>query len=602
MPEEFDDADEGGAPRDQPPAPTLEILRHSAAHLMAAAVVELFPGAQYDVGPAIEDGFFYNFRLRDGAHFSEEDLAGIEARMRELVVERVPFEASVLPRGQAIELFEQLQQPFKVDIIERLDGAVGSVSVYRTGEFVDLCRGPHVPDTGWLHAVKLLRVAGVYWRGDESNEQLQRVYGTAWFTEAELQVYLQRLEEAERRDHRRIGRELELFHFDQTAPGMTYWLPHGVTIFNALLDYSRAEHQRRGYQEISTPIVNDRRLWDVSGHWEHYRENIFQIPVDDHTTYGTKPMNCPNAMVVYGLRRRSYRELPVRFADWGVLHRYERSGTLHGLLRVRKMQQDDAHVFVTEDQIEEEYERVFDIVRHFYELFGLKYRFRLGTRPDDFIGDPALWDRAEAALLRILEREAGTHGFVVEAGEGAFYGPKIDAIMEDAIGRDWQLGTIQLDFQLPRRFDLVYIDADGREKTPAVIHRAIYGSLERFIGVLIEHFAGHLPLWLAPVQCEVAPVQDDAGEVMDHVAALVDRMHAAGLRAAVNRTQGQLGAKIRDAELHRVPYVVVVGRRDVQRGDGVVNVRDVRRGEQRNMAAADLVDALKEEVRERRPA
>ena len=600
--EEIDDAAEAGPPLEAPAELTLDILRHSAAHLMAAAVVELFPGAQYDVGPAIEDGFFYNFRLRDGAHFSEDDLGVIEQRMRELASRRLPYEQSVLPRGEARALFERLSQPFKVDIIDRLEDSVDRVSVYRTGDFVDLCRGPHVPDSGHLQAVRLLRVAGVYWRGDERNEQLQRVYGTAWFTPEELDAYLHRLEEAERRDHRRIGRELELFHFDPTAPGMTYWLPNGMTVFNELLDYSRAEHARRGYLEVSTPIINDKRLWEISGHWDHYVENIFQIPVDEQTTYGTKPMNCPNAMVVYNLRRHSYRELPLRFADWGVLHRFERSGTLHGLLRVRKFQQDDAHIFVTEDQIEDEYDRVFDIVHHLYALFDLRYRFRLGTRPDDFIGEPEQWDRAEAALLRILERHAGAGGFVVEPGEGAFYGPKIDMIMEDAIGREWQLGTIQLDFQLPRRFGCVYIDAEGQERTPAVIHRAIYGSLERFIGVLIEHFAGHLPLWLAPVQCEVAPVQDDAEDVMRFADALVGDMRAAGLRAAINRTAGQLNAKIRDAELRRVPYVVVVGRRDVQRGDGVVRVRDVRRDEQRDDVAADLIAELGAEVRERRPA
>jgi threonyl-tRNA synthetase len=604
MPQDvIDDAAEAGLPIATAAEPTLDILRHSAAHLMAAAVVQLFPGAQYDVGPAIDDGFFYNFRLPDGAHFTEADLAVIEQRMHELAKRALRYQPKVLARAEARALFEQLQQPFKVAIIDGLDPEVDRVSVYRTGDFIDLCRGPHVHDSSDLQAFKLLRVAGVYWRGDERNEQLQRVYGTAWFSQADLDAYLERLTEAERRDHRRIGRELELFHFDATAPGMTYWLPNGIILFNQLLEYSREEHRRRGYQEISTPVVNDKRLWEISGHWDHYRENIFQIPIDEHTTYGTKPMNCPNAMVVYGLRRRSYRELPVRFNDFGVLHRYERSGTLHGLLRVRKMQQDDAHIFVTEEQIEAEYEGVFDLVRHFYELFGLRYRFRLGTRPDDFIGEPALWDRAEAALLRILEREAGAGGYVVEPGEGAFYGPKIDMIMEDAIGREWQLGTIQLDFNLPRRFQLVYIDADGREKTPAVIHRAIYGSLERFIGVLIEHFAGHLPLWLAPVQCEVAPVQDNAEVVMQQVDTLVSSLRGAGLRAEVNRTSGRLDAKIRDAELRRVPYVVVVGRRDVERGDGVFTLRDTRgAGRQQQITVDDLVMRLGDEVRQRRPA
>jgi threonyl-tRNA synthetase len=605
MPDDVvDDAAEAGPPLEAPTELTLEILRHSAAHLMASAVTQLFPGAQYDVGPPIEDGFFYNFRLPDGRHFTESDLADIELRMHAMTEQPVPFQREVLSREEARSLFAGMGQSFKVDIIDRMGNDVDTVGIYRTGDFVDLCRGPHVPDSTWLKAVKLLRVAGVYWRGDERNEQLQRVYGTAWFTQEELDQYLHRLEEAERRDHRRIGRELELFHFDPTAPGMTYWLPDGVTIFNELLDYSRAEHARRGYREISTPILNEKRLWEISGHWDHYRENIFQVPIDEQTTYGAKPMNCPNAMVAYNLRRHSYRELPIRYADWGVLHRFERSGTLHGLLRVRKFQQDDAHIFVAEDRIEEEYDRVFDIVHHLYGLFGLKYRFRLGTRPDDFIGDSELWDRAEASLLRILDSHARGGGYSVDAGEGAFYGPKIDMIMEDAIGRDWQLGTIQLDFQLPRRFGCVYIDAEGRERTPAVIHRAIYGSLERFIGVLIEHFAGHLPLWLAPVQCEVIPVQDDADDVVAYAGSLAERLRDVGLRVEVNQRPGErMQAKVRDSELRRVPYIVVVGRKDLERGDDVVRVRDVRAGgAQEDVSVEALRDRLLSEARERRPA
>ncbi len=604
MPDEIvDDAAEAGPPLEAPGEPTLEILRHSAAHLMAAAVTQLFPGAQYDVGPAIEDGFFYNFRLPDGRHFTETDLAAIEGRMHDLAKQHIRFEREVFAKDRARELFESMRQDFKVRLIDGMDAQTESVGIYRTGEFVDLCRGPHVPDSGWLDAVKLLRVAGVYWRGDERNEQLQRVYGTAWFKREDLDAYLERLVEAERRDHRRIGRELELFHLDPTAPGMPYWLPNGVVVFNELLEYSRAEHQRRGYRQISTPVINEKHLWEVSGHWDHYRENMFVIPVDEQTTYGAKPMNCPNAMVVYNLRRRSYRELPLRLSDWGILHRFERSGTLHGLLRVREFQQDDAHIFVTQDQIEAEYDRVFDIVHHFYGLFDLKYSFRLGTRPDGFIGDIETWDRAEASLLRILDRHAGAGGYAVDPGEGAFYGPKIDTMMEDAIGRSWQLGTIQLDFQLPRRFGCVYIDAAGAEQTPAVIHRAIYGSLERFIAVLIEHFSGHLPLWLAPVQCELIAVQDDAPEVVEHIDGLAERLRAAQLRTEVNNRPGErMQAKVRDAELRRVPYVVVVGKRDVERGDGVVRVRDVRRGAQEDLAVDTLIDRLGTEVRERRPA
>jgi threonyl-tRNA synthetase len=604
MPEDIvDDAIEAGPPLDAPAELSLEILRHSAAHLMAAAVTQLFEGAQYDVGPPIEDGFFYNFRLPDGAHFREEDLVRIEERMRDLAAQGLPFRREVLRKDQARALFERMQQPFKVDIIDRLGDGVDEVGVYRTGDFVDLCRGPHVPDSSWLNAIKLLRVAGVYWRGDERNEQLQRVYGTAWFTQEELEGYLHRLAEAERRDHRRIGRELELFDFDATAPGMPYWLPNGVIVLNELLEFWRDEHRRRGYLEIMSPLINEKRLWEISGHWDHYRDNMFLIPIDDQTTYGVKPMNCPNAMVVYKLRRYSYRDLPLRLSDCDILHRYERSGTLHGLLRARKFQQDDAHIFVAEEQIEEEYARIFEITQRFYGLFDMSYSFRLGTRPDHFIGDVETWDRAEAALQRILDKHAGPGGYGIDAGEGAFYGPKIDIMMEDAIGRSWQMGTIQLDFQLPRRFECTYIDATGEARTPAVIHRVIYGSLERFLGVLIEHFAGHLPLWLAPVQCELIPVQDDVPDVLQYIDRVVQRMRDAGLRPAVNHKPGErMQGKVRDAELRRVPYVVVVGRRDIERADDVVRVRDVRRGEQRDVGVNELISVLCDEVRQRRPS
>ena len=458
MPEEVDDAAEAGPPLEDPVDLTLDILRHSAAHLMAAAVCELFPGTQYDVGPSIEDGFFYNFLLPEDRHLTDADLADIEARMGELVKRRVPYRREVLPRDEARRLFDEMGQKFKVAIIDRLAPDVSSVSVYRTGDFIDLCRGPHVPDSGTLTAVKLLRVAGVYWRGDERNPQLQRVYGTAWFSPADLAAYLDRLAEAERRDHRRLGRELEMFHFDASAPGMPYWLPNGVIVLNELIDFWRKDHRARGYHEVMTPLINEKVLWETSGHWDHYRDDMFLFPVDEQTTYGLKPMNCPNAHVIYNLRRHSYRELPLRYSDIDPLHRFERSGTLHGLLRVRKFMQDDAHIFVTEEQIEEEYARILEITRVYYGIFDLDYSLRLGTRPADFMGDPETWDRAEAALLRILEANAGIP-FTVEAGEGAFYGPKIDILMKDAIGRSWQTGTIQLDFQQPRRFGCEYIDA-----------------------------------------------------------------------------------------------------------------------------------------------
>jgi threonyl-tRNA synthetase len=601
VPEDIDDAAEAGPPLEAPAELTLDILRHSAAHLMAAAVCELFPGTQYDVGPSIEDGFFYNFLLPGDRHLAEADLAAIEARMGELAALRLPYRREVMDRTAARRLFEAMGQSFKVAIIDRLADDVDSVSVYRTGDFVDLCRGPHVADSGQLRTVRLLRVAGVYWRGDEGNPQLQRIYGTAWMAREELDGYLERLAEAERRDHRRLGRELELFHFDASAPGMPYWLPNGVIVLNELIDFWRRDHRARGYHEVMTPLISEKGLWETSGHWDHYREDMFLIPVDEQTTYGLKPMNCPNAHVIYNLRRHSYRELPLRYSDIDPLHRFERSGTLHGLLRVRKFMQDDAHIFVTEEQIEEEYARILEITRLYYGIFKLEYSLRLGTRPDDFMGDVETWDRAEAALLRILVGKAGTP-FTVERGEGAFYGPKVDILMKDAIGRSWQTGTIQLDFQLPRRFGCEYIDASGAPRTPVVIHRVIYGSLERFIGILIEHFAGHLPLWLAPVQVEIVPVQDDVPEVVAHAQRVVDRLEAAGRRAAVSDHPGErMQARIRDAELRKVPYVVVVGKRDVERGDDVVNLRDTRRGGTENLTVTDLLARLAEEVATRRP-
>ena len=601
MPEEVDDAAEAGPPLEAPVELTLDILRHSAAHLMAAAVCELYPGAQYDVGPSIEDGFFYNFLLPGDRHLAESDLAAVESRMGELAGRRIPYHREVMSRDEARSLFHGMGQSFKVAIIDRLGDDVTSVSVYRTGDFVDLCRGPHVADSGQLRTVKLLRVAGVYWRGDESNPQLQRIYGTAWLNREDLAGYLERLAEAERRDHRRIGRELELFHFDASAPGMPYWLPNGVIVLNELIDFWRKDHRARGYQEVMTPLISEKVLWETSGHWDHFREDMFLIPVDEQTTYGLKPMNCPNAHVIYNLRRHSYRELPLRYSDIDPLHRFERSGTLHGLLRVRKFMQDDAHIFVSEDQIEDEYARILEITRFYYGIFNLEYSLRLGTRPADFLGDAETWDRAEAALLRILESNAGTV-FTVERGEGAFYGPKVDILMKDAIGRSWQTGTIQLDFQLPRRFGCEYVDASGAPRTPVVIHRVIYGSLERFIGILIEHFAGHLPLWLAPVQVEIVPVQDDVPEVVDYAQAVVDRLEAAGRRPAVSDHPGErMQARIRDAELRKVPYVVVVGRRDVERGDDVVNLRDTRRGGTENLSVTDLLARLAEEVATRRP-
>jgi threonyl-tRNA synthetase len=551
----------------------LERLRHSAAHVMAQAVRERFAPegpVGLGVGPPTADGFYYDFALPRALR--DDDLGWIEDRMRQIIAGRHPFAMRELTLEEARRLFAD--QPFKLELIEGI--AAGNVddngeplpadaattpTVYEHDGFVDLCRGPHVERTDQIDpdALKLLSVAGAYWRGDERRPMLQRIYGTVWTTPEELATFLWRREEAERRDHRKLGRELELFHLDPTAPGMPYWLPRGLKVLNLLLEFWRSDHERRGYQEISSPLVNEKRLWEISGHWEHYRDNMFVIPVDEHTTYAIKPMNCPNAMVVYNLKTRSYRDLPLRLSDCDVLHRNERSGTLHGLLRVRHVQQDDAHIFVSTDQIREEYERIFDICDLYYQVFDLRYELRLGTRPDDFIGDEATWERAEAALRSILDERVGAGGYLVEEGGGAFYGPKIDIVMHDALGRAWQMGTIQLDFQLPQRFGCTYVDRDGEKQTPVVIHRVIYGSLERFIGILIEHTAGAFPLWMAPLQVKVVPVRRQHAAYAQEVARA---LAAEGFRAEVDHEDSALSAKIRRAQLEKVPVMLVLGDRE----------------------------------------
>ena len=462
MPEDVDDAAEAGPPLEAPAELTLDILRHSAAHLMAAAVCDVFPGTRYDVGPSIEDGFFYNFLLPGDRHLTEADLATIEARMGEMAALRLPYRREVMDRALARGLFDAMGQSFKVAIIDRLADDVTSVAVYRTGDFVDLCRGPHVADSGQIRTVKLLRVAGVYWRGDERNPQLQRIYGTAWMTGEDSPPIWSGLPRPIAATIAASAASWRIFHFDASAPGMPYWLPNGVIVLNELIDFWRKDHRARGYHEVMTPLISEKALWETSGHWDHYRDDMFLIPVDEQTTYGLKPMNCPNAHVIYNLRRHSYRELPLRYSDIDPLHRFERSGTLHGLLQVRKFMQDDAHIFVTEEQIEEEYARILEITRLYYGIFKLEFSLRLGTRPDDFMGDVETWDRAESALLRILEGNAGTP-FTVERGEGAFYGPKVDILMKDAIGRSWTDGTIRA----------------GLPAAPAVrlrVHRRLRGS------------------------------------------------------------------------------------------------------------------------------
>src|SRR6202165_1675310 len=606
MPDEIvDDAAEAGAPLPAPAEPTLEILRHSAAHLMAAAVVELFPGAQYDVGPAIEDGFFYNFRLTDGRHVVDDDLALIEGRVEAIAAQRIPFVAEALSRERAVAMFTDLHQDFKVDIINRLPDDVTAVSVYRTGEFVDLCRGPHVPDSGWLTAVRVLRIAGVYWRGDARNEQLQRVYGTAWFTHEELDAYMQRLEEARKRDHRRLGAELDLFSFpDEIGSGLPVFHPNGGLVRSLMEEYSRKRHAEGGYAFVNTPHITKEDLFKVSGHLAWVADGMFPpMELDEGTKYYLKPMNCPMHILIYRSRMRSYRELPLRLFEFGTVYRYEKSGVVHGLTRVRGLTMDDAHIFCAPSQMMEELTSLLTFTLRLLRDFGLSdFYLELQTKPEGkAIGTDEEWEEATdalraAALAMDIELQ-------LDEGGGTFYGPKISVQARDAIGRTWQMSTIQVDTQLPQRFDLHYVDSTGVEVQPVMIHRALFGSIERFFGILLEHYAGHFPLWLAPVQCELIPVQDDVPEVVAYVDALAARSRAAGLRVLINDKPGErMQAKVRDAELRKVPYVVVVGRRDVERGDDVVRVRDVRQGTQEDVAVGELIERLAAEVRERRPS
>jgi threonyl-tRNA synthetase len=602
--DDVDDAAEAGPPLEAPAELTLDILRHSAAHLMAAAVVELFPGAQYDVGPATDEGFFYNFRLPDGAHFAEEDLATIESRMRELAKKRIPFDREVLSRDAARRLFDGMDQPFKVDIIDRMAADVNEVGVYRTGQFVDLCRGPHVPHSGHLRAVRLLRVAGVYWRGDEKNEQLQRVYGTAFFEREQLAAFIAQREEARRRDHRRLGAELDLFSFpEEIGSGLAVFHPKGGLVRKLMEDYSRQRHEEAGYDFVNTPHITKEDLFQTSGHLQWFAEGMFPpMELDGGVKYYLKPMNCPFHILIYRSRPRSYRELPLRLFEFGTVYRYEKSGVVHGLTRVRGLTMDDAHIFCSRDDMAGELSALLTFILDLLRDFGLTdFQLELSTKPEaKAVGSDDEWTEA----TEVLRQTALTMGLdlVMDEGGGAFYGPKISVQVKDAIGRTWQMSTIQVDLQFPQRFNLTYIDAAGREARPIMIHRALFGSIERFFGILLEHYAGHLPLWLAPLQCEIVPVQDDAPEVVEYAQGVRELMRARGLRAKVNDKPGErMQSRIRDAELRKVPYIVVVGRRDLERGDGVVNVRSTRAGTQENLLAGDLADRLAAEAAARSP-
>jgi len=557
----------------------LDTIRHSTAHLMAMAVQELFPGTQVTIGPVIENGFFYDFGTE--RPFTDDDLRRIEEKMSEIVKRDLPVRREELSRDEAIATFENLGEKYKVEIIKGIPGDE-PLSIYRQGEWFDLCRGPHVPSTGRLGAFKLTSVAGAYWRGDEHNAMLQRIYGTAWADKDELSAYLKRVEEAHARDHRKLGKQLDLFTFSHFAPSMPIFLPKGAAIYNELIDFVRGFYARDGYSEVVTPLIWDTEIFKISGHYENYKENMFFSEVDERE-YGVKPMNCPGHTQIFAMDRRSYRDLPIRYADFARLHRYERSGVTHGLVRVRSFAQDDAHLFVTPDQIEPEIDRELRLIKEIYDIFDFKeVRIALSTRPEKRLGTDEIWDNAERGLENALKKNGVDYH--INPGEGAFYGPKLEFQVTDAIGRPWQLGTIQLDYALPERFKLSYIGADNGEHQPVMIHRAILGSLERFIGIIIEHFAGAFPVWLAPVQASVLPLSE---KFLDYGRETAGKLRAAGLRIETDESNEKLGAKIRDAQLRKIPYMLVVGEKEV--AAGTVSVRKRTGGDQVSLSIDEFV-------------
>jgi threonyl-tRNA synthetase len=571
------------------PAP-LSTLRHSSAHVMAQAVTRLFPGVKLAIGPAIEDGFYYDFARSEP--FTPEDLAKIEAAMREIAAADYRFERREVPRAEAIAFFRERGERFKVEILEGIDAP--TVSLYQQGDFVDLCRGPHVPSTGHVRHVKLLSSSGAYWRGDEKNPMLQRIYGTAWLTQEELDKHLWRLEEAKKRDHRKLGRELDLFDFHDIAPGAPFWLPNGMMLVRELEKFAREHLDARGYQEISTPLLVNKKLWEQSGHWELYQDNMFTLEVEGEI-FSLKPMNCPESTYVYRRTLRSYRDLPIRLSEMGRDHRNERSGTLTGLVRVRQFTQDDAHIYCRPDQLQDEITALLDLVREWYKTFDLQPSYKLSTRPEKRLGTDAQWDAAESALHEALRANGLAHA--LNPGDGAFYGPKIDIYVQDVLGRQWQIATIQVDLTMvPERFQLEFIDVDGQPKRPVVVHRAIFGSYERFIGILIEHYAGAFPTWLAPVQARVLPISEK------HAAygrSVWERLRGARIRAELDDRNEKLGYRIREAQLKKLPYMLVVGGREAEAG--TVSLRHRTGEELKDVPVDRLLADLTREISTRAP-
>jgi threonyl-tRNA synthetase len=563
----------------------LEIMRHSAAHVMAQAVLKLFPDAKLTIGPVVEDGFYYDIDMEP---ISEEAFDRIEAEMNKIVKEKLPIVRREVPKDEALAFYKD--EPYKVEMLQALED--GTISFYQQGDFTDLCRGPHVPHTGLVKAFKLMKVSGAYWRADQSKAQLQRIYGTAFFDKKELRKYLTFLEEARKRNHRRIGQALDLFSFHDEAPGMPFFHPKGMAVWNALLDYWREEHRGAGYVETKTPIMMQRFLWERSGHWDNYRENMYTSSIDD-LDYAIKPMNCPGGMLLFGRKHHSYRDLPIRAAEVGLVHRHELSGVLNGLFRVRAFHQDDAHIFMTPDQIQEEILGVLKLVDRVYSRFGLGFHLELSTRPEKSIGTDAQWEMATNGLESALK--AYGRDYKINAGDGAFYGPKIDVHIKDALGRTWQCGTIQLDMSLPERFDLSYVGQDNERHRPIMIHRVIYGSIERFFGILVEHFAGKFPLWLAPVQVILLPINDDLIPFAGELGAALTK---AGLRIEVDRRSESLKRKVRDAQLQQIPLILTCGAKEQE--EGTVSVRTLDGKVRQGIALAEFIRKVQDHVAARR--
>ncbi len=560
---------------------------HTTSHVLAQAIKRLYPEIKLAIGPAIDNGFYYDFDT--DTPFTPEMLEKIEAEMKKIIKEDLPIERFSLPKQDALNLMKD--EPYKQELINELPEGE-EISFYKQGEFTDLCAGPHLLSTGKLKAVKLLSSSGAYWRGNEKNKMLQRIYGIAFPKSSELDEYVNMIEEAKKRDHRKLGKELELFFFDETAPGMAYWMPKGFTIMNTLIDFWRKEHKRRGYQEFSGPQLNSSVLWKTSGHWDHYKEDMYVLTDADGNEQALKPMNCPNSIKIYQSKLRSYKDLPLRFNDVDVIHRNEKSGQLNGLFRVRMFRQDDSHNYVTEEQIGSEIKDIVEIANYLYGIFGLEYQLTLSTRPEDFMGEIETWNKAEADLKRVLNEICGEGNYRINEGDGAFYGPKIDIKMKDCLGREWQMGTVQLDFQLPQRFNLSYIDKDGNKKTPIMIHRAIFGSFDRFIGIITEHFAGAFPTWLAPVQIRILPIADKHKEYSEK---LKKQLEDLDLKVELDEREEKIGYKIREAQLQKIPYMLIIGDKEVEAN--AVGVRSRKDGDIGQMSIEDFVQKIQEEIK-----